>query len=306
MRAMILAKRTPPATIINPSVGLVSPAAATSMYAALSSGRGMHTSCGTGPDNPPRYEEMGGGDRPAGNECSLERIDVPENLLGDGCYDARHYVCTRASQVRGFASDIGNDALKVKQVDYPVAGTVGQSRAVFETLFALGTHDETEHPGVLAGFDSISTFPASGAEPSLGFRLDWGIALLSFAPFNMKIVTSGWRTGVALPPTGIAAAQATCDRTVELRVYPGASGGSVFIPWAQRFGTGMQIGQPVIGYVPFSDVAPPATIRVAGLPAPIAAAFSQTVTLLTSFSPSTAFYAKLQNFYGGVEAPAEA
>jgi len=211
----------------------------------------------------------------------IPRMLTPESLLGDKCTGADPYACDRSRDMPPFSSDVGEPALSGTILDYTTVGPLGQMRAATRFLYASETLNNTRYAlvGATPNFTaSVPAYPTSGA--ALGIRLDWGVALNNFAPFDLQIVTTGFKNK----------AGQSVDRALTLRVYK-TNGCSIYIPFAQRT-TGMSVAQSQIGQ---ADEESGATIAVMNLPAPsIFDNFSATASLLTAFSPVTAAYAALE------------
>jgi len=225
---------------------------------------------------------------PAGYDRSI----TPESLLADSAHPIP-YLRDKARGLPSWISD--SEACDMQRVidDYTQVGTVGQTRAAIEALYAFGGFGDVRIAGILAGANDVATFPVANLPVSIGFRLDWGIQLLNYAPFDMNIHTVGWSTASTIlsPQSPLVDA----DRIFTTRVQK-VSGGSIFVPWAARVTPGMSVAQQVMA-VSVEVVA--ATISVENLPAAIAASFSMQVTLLTAFHPLTAQFATAIGAYVG-------
>jgi len=220
-----------------------------------------------------------------------DRSITPESLLADGCIDPTQYVCDKARALAPWLANARADQMMRRLDDYTQVGTTGQLRATLEQLYSLGHFVDAIQPGVLAGANSIATFPL--APFSVGVRLDWGINLQQFAPFDMNIQTQGAQAIGAL----LAGQNIVADRQFSARVSQ-VTGGSVYFPWAVRGTPGMSVAQQVIASAtPVEGVA--LLVRVNGLPAAIQPFFSMQATLLTAFHPITASYATAYGAFSG-------
>jgi len=164
----------------------------------------------------------------------------PELALGDVGSDPVKWVSDRPRMLPSLVSDMsGASSLSMVVMDYQFAGTVGQQRAAAETLYAVGNYDDTRVVGVGTSPNFVATF-VGGTGPCIAARVDFGISALSFQPFDLNIVTSGFLTGVAVSPnpTGVGGVQRSADRNFTLRVRGNTVGGSIWFPFMQRFTPG--------------------------------------------------------------------
>jgi hypothetical protein len=263
--------------------------------------RGPHGPGAAGPHGPNHlfYEE---------NQFRTDRNIPPayqnnktiENLMGDGCLDARHYVCDKARPVPGIAS---NGPMLIRAVDYPTVGTIGQARSAAEAMFARGAHmpDQFVLTSLGAGTFEVSfnrdTNPSSStpATPlfpiSYGFVIDWGISMLNFQPFDLEIASTRW--------VGVDDRQ-VLDRRVRVRVER-CCGSSIYIPWAMRISPAMaQAVNQLAVPEPQEQGADVSLIQVVNVPTAIEPAFSAVVSFMTAASPQIASYAALSAMYGNV------
>jgi hypothetical protein len=216
-----------------------------------------------------------------------------EALLGQGCRQ-RNYVADRARLVKGISS---NQRFLVRNEDYPVVGTIGQARAVTESLYARGRHMPNVFPLTSVGGGVFEVYfgkddpaaPFNANFPfSQGFVIDWGVAMLNFAPFDLHIQTESW----------VGENSQVVDRDVTLRVSE-IIGASHYVPWASRITPAMSMAQAQLGEpLPQEDGVNVSAIRVINLPGNIEANFSATVTFMTAFTPTAATYAALISEYG--------
>lgn len=221
---------------------------------------------GSNPGFPPRSASC-----PVGYDPAL----APESFLGRGCNNPS-WVCDRGRLLPPWLSNNEPGVVAAIVNDYTAVGTIGQMRAVFDTLYAIGEFQQTRYVGQLAGTTSTATVNSS--VPSLGVRIDWGVSLLAWAPFDLNISTTNFETLF----TG-----QTLNRSFSVRVG-GANGGSIYIPFAQR-ATGITQAQPAIGRIAGGEGGD-GTVAATGIPAAIGASFSMTVQLLTAFHPITAAF----------------
>jgi hypothetical protein len=222
-----------------------------------------------------------------------------EDLMGDGCLDARHYVCDKARPIPGVSS---NGPMLIRSIDYPVVGPIGQIRAAAEAMFARGAHMPDQFILTGAGATRTVTFnrdtnpststPAVPLFPmSQGFVVDWGIAMLNFQPFDLEIRSTGW--------VGIDDGQ-PLDRSIRIRVER-CCGSSVYVPWAMRITPAMAKGVNQLAVPqPQVDGADVSSINVVNLPGNVQTTFSAVVSFMTAASPQVAGYAALTAMYGNV------
>jgi hypothetical protein len=230
-----------------------------------------------------------------GASCAsgYDRSITPESLLADGCVNPQDYICDKQRGLPPWTSDSPACHMQRLIDDFTQVGTVGQTRAAIEMMFAAGGFGDVRMPGVLAGANSVATFLIGVIQPSVGVRVDWGVQLLNYAPFDLNFTTSGFvASSFGLAP---AANAINADRTFSARVSQ-VPGGSFFVPWGVRVAPGMSVAQQIVAV---SDEAVSATVSVTGLPAALAASFSMQVTLLTAFHPLTAQFAAVSGIYAG-------
>lgn len=261
------------------------------------------------------------------NQCEIgySRTIQPEALLGDYPPNAPQYVQDRARLIHPFVSWQGD--VQIQVVDYNVVGPVGQARAALKTLFTLGRNDQIVYPMVadLAAPGEFVTGrgfqvgpplePQFSAENTvIGVIVDWGVSLLTWAPFSLRIRARNWY--------GIHGGQ-RLDRDITLYVDSKTSNGSsIMIPFAQRLtGATVQPGDLVtpaitpsgLGAMSMAIVQPallryqsvdPASanyseVRVGPLSGVIAAAFGASVRLMTVATPGVALWARLEGLMTG-------
>lgn len=217
-----------------------------------------------------------------------------EALLGQGCNDANEYICERERILPGVVS---NEFFALRSIDYPVVGPVGQFRASTEYLYARGKHMPDQFPLALVGANFEAEFfaddpasPVNGVFPwSLGCVMDWGVATLSFLPFDLTVQTLNW----------IGDDGQSLDRQFTIRVQR-TVGSSIYVPWAQRIAPAMAMGQ-VQPAKPRTEEAGGSKIIIKNLPSPYtvpAGPFGAQVSFMTAFSPQTAAFASLTGLYG--------
>lgn len=240
---------------------------------------------------------------PAGNwdPTVTFRGAFPETFIGDAGPAVDPFLLDGGRLLESYCSDMGDDAMSGVSVDYPFVGNVASARRAVETLWTIGVHDETTVTATIAGTTATATF-TNGAGPTIGFRLDWGLQALNFAPFDLNITSIGWLAGFAASPApaaGIASTQPNVDRTMIIRVRGDRNGGSLFIPWAYRAGQGMNYPMHCLAYATATSgpAAGAPIVKVTNLPANIASAFSMNVRLLTAYSQNTADMARLFDLY---------
>jgi hypothetical protein len=220
-----------------------------------------------------------------------------EALLGSGCTSAGQYICNRAKTLKGV---VASDDIVIRTIDYPLVGTVGQGRAVAETLFATGKNVAEDTPLTASGPSSYTegfalddpAAPWNGSFPrSAGFVLDWGLSMLNWAPFNLTIRSINW--------FGLDGQR--LDRQATVRVQR-SNGNTIYLPWASREDQSMAMAQQQIALpLPLDEGGlPQSFIEVDNLPATIAADFSPSVSFLTAFSPQMAAFAAQTNLYGNI------
>jgi len=196
---------------------------------------------------------------------------TPESFLGGGCRND-NWQCDRSRMLPPWLSTSDGEDVAAVINDYTTVGTIGQMRAAFDVLYGLGAFDTTRYAGVLAGQNMVSTVTV--LVPCVAVRLDWGVSMLNWAPFDLQVVTTGFTT--------LFGAQAV-DRNFTIRVAK-TSGSAIYAPLAQR-PAGMSLAQPLVA-VPGAG----ATIEVRGLPAAIAPSFNLQAALCTAFHPITAAF----------------
>lgn len=223
-----------------------------------------------------------------------------EALLGEGCIDWKHFICDRARMIPGIA---GTGPFVLVSADYPVIGTVGQLRASTEALFARGRNYNNPTPMSLTGGNLEASFVPDGyfgnqvGQPpfvplSMGFVIDWGLPLLNFTPFDMRIQSEGF----------IGEDGQTLDRDLVVRINKPA-GSSLFVPWASRVSPGMAFAQNQLAKPSPEDEGPTAFVRIVAPPSPIDNFLNVQVRLMTAFSPAVAAYSALIGLYGNIVGP---
>jgi len=233
----------------------------------------------------PDAGQASGGTRPEGDcEAGYARELGPEYLMGD------HFPGDMSSTVRRATHVVPGMAssplpLEVKRMDYQTVGNVGQMRSALSYLYGNGAIDPAIYPATVAG--TVATATGFASTRAIGFVLDWGVSLLNFAPFAMRILTT-----LVLNQDG-----ASVNRDFIVYVDPRANGGSIFVPFAQRNATAMNSAQAQIGLVIAG-----ATAVARDMPAVIAANFSMNVEVLGAFHPSTERFARLLGLYNKPEA----
>lgn len=200
---------------------------------------------------------------------------TPESFLGGGCRNP-NWVCDRGRALPPWLSTSDPTVVAAIINDYNAVGTVGQMRAVFEQLYALGEFSQNRYTAVVAGQTATSTVPNTDNFVVLGVRVDWGVDLLNWQPFDLVLATNGFQTLFN---------RQSVDRSFTVRVSRN-NGSSIYVPLAQRT-VGISFAQPTLGQV---NAATGATITASNIPATVAAAFGMTVQLLTAFHPITAAY----------------
>jgi len=248
----------------------------------------------------PFEDEVGGRSIPNGAYCptGYDRSITPESLMADGCGDPTRYICDKARSLPPWLSNAKPSQMQRLIDDYTQVGTVGQLRVTLETMYAMAYFIDSRQQliGSSPDFSAAFTTPAL----SVGFRLDWGVSLLNFAPFDMHVRTTG---AVALASATTApfsqAAAVSTNRDFTVRVSQ-VTGGSIYVPWATRVQPGMSIAQQALT-IALPDGESPAAINISvlGLPAAIFANFNAQATLLTAFHPVTAAYAVEFGAYSG-------
>lgn len=218
-----------------------------------------------------------------------------EALLGSGCRDAHHRVCDLQRLVPGVTSDRKFTQL---QIDYPVVGPIGQLQAVAYSLYSRGRSVANPTQLTQAGVNWQALFavndpaaPWNGVFPlSMGFRLDWGVALLNWQPFDLNISTTNWVGEDSQP----------LNRSFTIRVNKD-NGSSIYVPWAMRQTPPMamalcQLARPV----PQQGGLNISSITVSNIPLSISNNFGASVSFLTAAAPQTAAYAAHISLFGNV------
>lgn len=270
---------------------------------------------------PPAYSQppadQGGGDNSGNDECCLafggpavpryyeanlppnacrtgyQLAETPEALLAVGHVDYKRKASDRDRALPSWLATSKKGSIINNNSDYNMVGTVAQFKAVLKQLFSLGAYATTTQAGVAAGNNFVITLPAGlFGMPCIGFRLRWGVQLLNYAPFEMPIASSGFKT---LFPT---AAPQPVDRTFTVTVS-GSNGGVIYVPLAQRFlapggGGGMSMAQNVVG-----AATDPTTITIGPLDPAVLTAFSASAQLITAFHPNAASFAYANGVLAG-------
>lgn len=186
---------------------------------------------------------------------------------------------------------------RLQNPDYLSVGTVAQLRAAISLLAGYGLYDSTIYSGAYADPTyTISPNPAAGVPKvySVGFQMDWGIALQSYQPFDATLVTSGFQNNAQ---DGTVAATYNVDRNFRIRFDGRTTGGRIFVPWAYRSPTGMLFGQ--VQTAALYNVVASRTIVLTGIPAGVGAAFSAQVQFLAAFTRQLAEFAFLSQAFVG-------
>lgn len=211
---------------------------------------------------------------------------TPENLLGEKTNSGPHSL---KRLVPGFATSRAKDGARLLSTDYPFVGNIAAMIACVDLLTSFATHADSRVLMSNAGTSFTASYNGE-APASVGFVIDFGIGVNSFAPFDLVISSSGFGT---LFDKLINLGAATVNRTnVTLRV-DGSNGFSVFVPWAQRVTPTMQIAQPKVGVVTEES----GEIIISNVPAAIVPALSATCFLLTASHPRTAEFASAVRLY---------
>jgi len=273
------------------------------MWAGSPNGMNPYYGPQTGQPVPIATEEMGVRQVPPDWDQNAQfRPTFPEAVTGDFGGSADPFLIDGARLLQSWATNLDETSLVAVAPDYPYVGHNASLRQGIEALYALGVHDETVTTGlnVPATNNFSAAFP-EGAGPSIGFRLDWFVQMLSFGPFDLHIVTNGWLAGYTTLDSGPGApagTQPSADRNLILRTQGGINGGSLLIPWAVRAGQGMNYAMHSIARSkPASEIFTP-SISVIDLPGGLVAAFGFNVRMLTAYSPNTAYMARLYGTYG--------
>lgn len=229
------------------------------------------------------------------------RQNFPELFIGDFGLAADTYLVDGARLLQGWFTDQSPDSALPQSPDFPGVGNVASMRRIIEVCSALGTHDDTSTPGVqIAATTNFHATFAAGVGLTWGFRLDWAVQNINYAPFDLNIQTLNFVNPAAfgIAPAGIAGAEISVDRTLTLRMRGGTNGGSIFVPWAQRSGQGMNYAMHSLALAfPTSETAPLAEIRVNNVVGAVAPAFGFSVRFLTAWSQSAALAAKFAGTY---------
>lgn len=250
-------------------------------YRTAHLGRNLTSGVGFGPP-----QVAGQGDL-VGN-CAPGRGRLqPENLLGSGdCDILGKFVCNRGVPLDGVLTNMSNDQATVVSIDYPTLGTFGQARAALGTLYSMTGSSVTRYPTVgtatATEYTYTATFDNTKPSPySVGIRIDWGVKLLSFVPFDLDIVTSGFVT----PLGGVSV-----DRSVIINVTKSA-GGVIYLPFAYRVTPPQEIALMSLGVAP-NVAGSPATVTIRHIPLVPGADFSATVSFMTPANPIVAQWAQ--------------
>lgn len=258
------------------------------------------------------------------NECEIgySRTIQPEALLGDYPDNAPIWKRDASRLLHPMVSWQGD--VQIKRVDYNTVGPVGQGKASLKEVFTNGRNDQTLYTMASDGVSSFFTGRGllagppvpeprfSGPNLVLGVTIDWGVSLLNWTPFAMRIRLMNW---FGSPFKGGAQ---RLDRDMVLYVDSKTSNGAtILIPFAQRL-TGdtdnpdvipiPPIDPPGLGAMSMAIVQPaffnilpddPASasspsVQVGPLPANIFPFFGATVNLMTAASPQSALYAQLE------------
>lgn len=205
----------------------------------------------------------------------------PEAYLGAGCGNA-DYVCDKGRMLPPWLSDSAGAVAAVVN-DFTSVGTVGAMRAAFETLYSFGNFTATRFAATVVG--AVATATVTDRSPAVGVRIDWGVSLTDWAPFDLELATVGFVDALVDTAEG--------DRSFTVRVGR-ANGGSIYVPFANRV-TGMSMAQPLICRAP--EVG--ATVTASNLPAGIAPAFNMQVQLICAYHPITAAFGRGLGLYEG-------
>jgi len=230
------------------------------------------------------------------------RQNMPEQLTGDFGAAADPFIIDGARMLQSWATDLDDTSLMVVAPDFPLVGHNASLRQGIETLYSLGVHDETVITAALVPLTTNfqASFPL-GAGPSIGIRIDWFVQMLSYGPFDLNIQTNGWKAGYTALDSGVGApagTQPSADRNLVLRARGGINGGSLFIPWAVRFGQGMNYAMHSIARAPQPGEGASVFVAMNNIPSGLVAAFGFNVRLLTAYSPNTALMARIFGTYG--------
>lgn len=125
----------------------------------------------------------------------------------------------------------------VVQADYNLIANYELARSGLGAVEALGRNDQNVYNGTVVANAGTHTFTGF-SDPNLiaALQVDWGVALLAAAPFDLGIQTSYFRNGMGW---------ASVDRNVTVRVgsvVGGQFGGSFQIPFAQRMTSAQTCG----------------------------------------------------------------
>jgi len=237
--------------------------------------------------------QTSGPEAPGARGCVIgyDRRFAPEMLLTDG-QGTDPYIIDKIRALPPYNATAPGDMVSLVSADYSQVGSVGQSRAAMETMFSGFSQNVQRFPFVTVGTDSTVIFNSTTqvAPSSIGLRIDWGVNLLNFAPFDLQVVTENFVQAFGLQ---------SVDRNITLRVNS-VSGCSLYFLWALRQSPSMSIAQNQIGDQHVTDVLIP-SITIPGLPANVLANFSATLQFLTAFSPITDAWATGVGLYRGVD-----
>lgn len=228
--------------------------------------------------------------------AGYQRTITPETLMG---LSSDSYHEERGDKVRMLPPWIAttpSGTVAMNNNDYNAVGVVGQMRAVYKTLFALGLYQGLTVDAVNGPAISVATLPAALANiPTLGIRIRWGIALLNYAPFELTIATGNTASGPGFGTLfgGVGANQQSLDRNITVTLT-GTNGGLFYIPLAQRANPGMSFAQPAIGVGVDTT-----TVTFSGIPTAILASFSASVQLITAFHANAASFARALGIFDG-------
>lgn len=224
---------------------------------------------------------------------------TPEDEIGGGCEDPAAWVCRRAALTPGatgdgasYGRDVRDAALVFEQMDYNTIGTIGQTRAAWEALCAIGPQVVSPVDGVAAGADYAIAYP-TGMPLAIGVELHWSVSLQFWAPFTFRVRTQRVQVLGAqfnpVTPIGAAGTPGSADRDLTVKVQRKTNGGRVWVPFATRVAPSMQHAQTKVAFGS-SVAADSATIFVTPPPGALFANFTVRAYLLTAHSPQGAAY----------------
>lgn len=225
----------------------------------------------------------------------IEPGDIGELLLAMACPAAAD--CGRL--VWGAYVD-GGEAIR-RSFDFKTVGTIGQWRAQFATLYALGVQDDTIVAATGAGTATQTVTVGDTEQLTIGAVLEWGVRRNDSQPFTVSVAAGGWQnasTRLRVNTPNVAGTPMT--RSFRVRVCDGINGGLIYVPWAIRVNPSMELAQPTI-CVPVADSAGvgQATLTVNNIPAGLQASFGLDAQYITALGTAGAQFAARIGLYDG-------